>query len=539
MPRSVRLRPWQLQALECFRQHPQPDFLTVATPGAGKTTFALTAALADLSERGSRRVLVVAPTQHLKVQWARAASALGLHLDPAWSAREGRLPGDMHGVIVTYQQVAANPGALRPLARDAFVIFDEIHHAGDERAWGDGVREAFELAGKRLSLSGTPFRSDTHAIPFVRYNSGQAEPDFEYGYGDALEEGGVVRPAFFPRINGEMEWSAPDGTLRSHTFTDQVDRVTSGQRLRTALSLDGEWLPAVLDQAHQQLMTIRNVQPDAGGLVIAVDQEHARGVAGMLRERHGVGATVAISDDPAASAQIAGFADGSSPWIVAVRMVSEGVDIPRLRVGVFATNTTTELFFRQAVGRLVRWRRGLRRQKAFMFIPDDPLLRTWSVQIGEQRRHSLRKRERDQEATPREGRREEEQMSLFAAISATAIGDPHEVESVFDDRHPEDLVYDEVGDGRLTFTFEPAPMLTGSEDDHGDEQPAATRRERKRHLRTGNAEQAKAIARAAGMTHAQVNRELNRLSGVRTISEATLDQLERRLRHAHHWLRRL
>ncbi len=85
------------------------------------------------------------------------------------------------------------------------------------------------------------------------------------------------------------------------------------------------------------------------------------------------------------------------PWIVAVRMVSEGVDIPRLRVGVFATNTTTELFFRQAAGRLVRWTRGMRHQKAFFFIPDDPRLRTFAAQIAEQRRHSLRRKDDDDE----------------------------------------------------------------------------------------------------------------------------------------------
>lgn len=72
-------------------------------------------------------------------------------------------------------------------------------------------------------------------------------------------------------------------------------------------------------------------------------------------------------------------------------MVAEGVDIPRLRVGVFATTTTTELFFRHAVARLVRWTTGTPGQRSFLFIPDEPRLRSRALAIAEQRRHSLRR----------------------------------------------------------------------------------------------------------------------------------------------------
>jgi superfamily II DNA or RNA helicase len=71
-------------------------------------------------------------------------------------------------------------------------------------------------------------------------------------------------------------------------------------------------------------------------------------------------------------------------------MVSEGVDIPRLRVGVYASTVVTELFFRQAVGRFVRWTRGLASQKAYVYLPDDPRLRQHAFQIAEARRHVLR-----------------------------------------------------------------------------------------------------------------------------------------------------
>ncbi len=536
MPRTIRLRPWQKAAFEKFVASASTDFLTVATPGAGKTTFALTAARHVLAEDPRRRLVVVAPTAHLKLQWSRAAAAFALHLDPAWSPADGRLPGDMHGIVTTYQQVASSAEVLAGLAQDFFVIFDEIHHAGDDRAWGSSVRVAFESASRRLAISGTPFRSDTQAIPFVNYVLDEATPDFEYGYGEALADRRVVRPVYFPRTNGHMEWTAPDGSLNAASFDDALDQVRSSQRLRTALSIEGEWLPTVLRQAIDRLEKLRTQQPDAAGLVIATDQEHARGIVRLMRERFGVQATVVLSDDIDASARIAAFASGSDGWLVAVRMVSEGVDIPRLRVGVYATTTTTELFFRQAVGRFVRWTPGVKDQKAYLFIPDDPRLRARAFQIADQRRHSLRKREidrfeRDESALDLG---DEEQLSLFAALSAVATD--HETLDSWDaDDVDDDLELTLEDDPALLLSMAPPPPLAGdrrSLDELGvafGGAAARTRREEKKRLREQNAELVILLVRRTGQTHAQVNAELNRLSGVGRITEATVAQLRKRL----------
>ncbi len=539
MTRSIRLRPWQKAALDQFVDARRPDFLAVATPGAGKTTFALTAARHRLAIRPGRLV-VVAPTAHLKLQWAQAASRFALHLDPAWAAADGSLPGDMHGIVTTYQQVATSAPAIRPLARGSFVIFDELHHAADDRAWGDAVRHAFEDADRRLALSGTPFRSDTRSIPFVDYHLDEARPDYEYGYGEALADRRVVRPVFFPRTNGQMEWAAPDGTEHSATFDDDLDAARASQRLRTALSLEGEWLPTVLRAAHHRLVEVRAEQPDAGGLVIATDQEHARGIAEILRSRYGTRATVVTSDDPQASLKIAAFAAGTEPWLVAVRMVSEGVDIPRLRVGVYATTTSTELFFRQAVGRLVRWTRGVPRQKAWLFIPDDPRLRRLAHGIAEQRRHSLRRRERptdhdglDDGSQPDE-LPAEEQMSLFAVISAVATdadGPPDPDDDGLDDD-------DDDGDGFDLELGPPPPLAGGPGGADGTAEGVGTRREDKKRLRDLNAELARDLVRTTGWSHAQVNRELNRIAGVTKVTEATVSQLRTRLEKGTRWLSR-
>lgn len=573
-PTRIRLRPWQSEALERFASVRRPDFLAVATPGAGKTTFALTAAVQDLADHPGRRLIVVAPTEHLKHQWARAALRFGLHLDPRWSPRDGELPADMHGIVTTYQQVASSARALAGLSRDAFVVFDEIHHAGDDRAWGSAVLEAFEHAARRLSLSGTPFRSDTSAIPFVEYHLDEARADYEYGYGDALADRGVVRPVYFPRINGFMEWVAPDGEVLSATFDDELVREQANQRLRTALSLDGQWLPVVLDQAHGRLVALREHHPEAAGLVIASDQAHAQAIARVLRDRHRIDAVVATSDDPDASEKIAGFAASVDPWIVAVRMVSEGVDLPRLRIAVFATTTTTELFFRQAVGRVVRWTPGLhgpgsRTQPAYFFLPDDPRLRRHAAEIAESRRHSLRRRRgsEDESASvapdePDLAGDDDEQMSLFSVIGAVALDadvDGRHVDGhgrtphgepglgVFDDDP------DDPGGGRdpegVEVVLLPPPLpggryaSIGADDTDADTAGAdamsgLTQRERKSRLRDVNADLVADLSRSTGWGYVQVNAELNRLSGIRRISEATLEQLESRAEHARRWLRR-
>jgi superfamily II DNA or RNA helicase len=544
MSRTVRLRPWQKRALDRLAATDAPDFLAVATPGAGKTTFALCAAVHDLAAHPGRRLVVVAPTAHLKLQWADAAARLGLHLEPRWSPAGGRLPADVHGIVTTYQQVAGNPDALRPLAAQALVVLDEVHHAGDERAWGESVRRAFEAAPRRLALSGTPFRSDTLAIPFVRYVGDEAVPDYEYGYADALGDGRVVRPVYFPRVNGFMEWIAPDGAAQAAAFDDPLDRARAAQRLRTALSLEGEWLAAVLLQANERLAVLRRRQPDAGGLVIAADQDHAQGIADLLRYRCGARAAVAVSDDPLSSTRISRFAASSAPWIVAVRMVSEGVDIPRLRVGVYATTTTTELFFRQAVGRFVRWTPGVARQKAYLFIPDDTRLRTWATQIADARRHSLRRREQEEDdGTTLDGPRHEDdrpdQLSMFAALSAVVTG---VASSVFD---ADEAVLDRLdhaegtGDAAVELILPslpggapPAPAATGAPGNGGPENPRLARSE----LRDRNARLVQDLVWATGMGHAQVNGQLNRLVGLRRIDEATVDQLRRRAQQAERWL---
>ncbi len=346
--------------------------MAVATPGAGKTTFALTLA-ADLLSRGVvDRVVVVAPTEHLKVQWAQAAAGVGIALDPTM-AGGGVLGSDFTGFAVTYAGIATNPTAYRVRIehRRTFVILDEVHHAGDAFTWGDAVREACEPAARRLCLTGTPFRSDDSFIPFVTYAPAEdgtltSVADHSYGYGSALRDG-VVRPVLFMAYSGDLHWRTRAGDEIQARLGEPLGRDGNAQALRTALDPKGSWIPAVLTAAHRRLTEVRRDVPDAGGLVIASDQTSARAYAAILAEVTGVDPVVVLSDEAGSSQRIAEFSAGMEPWMVAVRMVSEGVDIPRLSVGVYATTTSTPLFFAQAVGRFVRARR--RGETATIFLP--------------------------------------------------------------------------------------------------------------------------------------------------------------------------
>jgi superfamily II DNA or RNA helicase len=398
---AQRLRAWQAEALDEYFALDGPDgpgkgprdFLAAATPGAGKTTFALRLA-SELLRRGVvDRIVVVAPTEHLKTQWADAAARVSIRLDPAFTNRHAVPSRQYHGVAVTYAQVAVKASVHQHLTMSArtLVILDEVHHGGDALSWGDALREAYSRATRRLLLSGTPFRSDTAPIPFVEYHPNDkgirlSRTDYAYGYRRALEDG-VVRPVLFLVYAGAMRWRTKAGEeMEAQLGQDNTKDITS-QAWRTALDPEGEWIPAVLRSADRRLSEVREHVPDAGGLVIATDQTAARAYAAILEGITGEAVTVVLSDEAEASGRIETFSQASTRWMVAVRMVSEGVDVPRLAVGVYATSAATPLFFAQAIGRFVRARR--RGETASVFLPNVPILLALAGEMEAQRDHAL------------------------------------------------------------------------------------------------------------------------------------------------------
>ena len=355
-PAGRPLRSWQEEAVAAVLAHPERSFLASATPAAGKTTFGLNVAHRMLAEGRVARVCVVAPTTHIARQWAADAARYGLDLEPNRPNAAGPEPRDRHGVAVTYQTLAAGPGIHRRRCNElpTLLIADEPHHMGEQAAWGRSAQTAFEGARFRLLLSGTPFRSDNTPIPWITYgDDGVSRADFAYGYTDALLDG-VCRPVTFHTYDGDMEWMS-DGRRRRADFSVGLPAAEAARRLRTALDPEGDWMAQVLRDADQRLTDLRSgPHPEAGGLVVAIDMEHAAQLAERLARVSGERPEIVTSETPGASERIARFAAGSGRWLVSVLMVSEGVDVPRLRVGVYATTARTELFFRQVVGRFVR-----------------------------------------------------------------------------------------------------------------------------------------------------------------------------------------
>jgi superfamily II DNA or RNA helicase len=505
-PWTAKLREWQARAVSEVLTHTGPDFLATATPAAGKTRFALRIAHQYLDDRVARRVLVICPTNHLRMQWADAAGLVGIHLDPALTNEQAVEAPDYHGAVVTYQQVCLAPKVFQRACRSrpTLLIFDELHHAGEGKDWGNALREAFEEAVFRLALSGTPFRSDNNPIPYVRYEQGESQADFTYGYADAIRES-VCRPILFPSYEGELTWLS-EGREHRATFEDGLTFELQRERLKTAL-LQDSWLGPVITDADAELRRLRkHEQPDAAGLIVAINQDHARQVAELVTRVTGSRAHVAVSDDPSASKTITTFAHHKTQqWLVAVNMVSEGVDIPRLRVGVYATNVLTEMYFRQVVGRFVRMQEGLPKpQRAWLYLPKDATLVHYARRIKAERDHVL------EDIMPTV------QRTLFDT-AATSLKEYLPLHGV----------------ARLD------TLIGGDEGESAGEgkdvaEPVVALHDKKTDLREQHRSLVGAVARKAGIDHRRLNAELIKRTGGR-VDQATIAQLARRIALLEKW----
>lgn len=398
-PTGQPLRPWQESALRAYQAAGAQDFLVTATPGSGKTALALAVARELLAAGEAARLIVVCPTDHLRSQWARAAQVVGLALDPALPNSVGPVGPDVLGYVATYAQVAQKPllHRRRTEARRTLVVLDEIHHAGDSLSWGEAVREAFEPARRRLALTGTPFRTrPEERIPFVRYAQEPAPDgatllrslaDVSYGYAEALADG-VVRPVVFAAYTGVSRWVNSAGAVVSASLSEPASREQEALAWRTALDPGGSWVPHVLAAMDDRLTGLRAAgMTDAAGLVLASDQADARAYAGIVARVTGRAPALITSDDPQAGARLAEFAGSGERIAVCVRMVSEGVDIPRAACLAWLTSYRTPLFFAQAVGRVVRAQRP--GESATVFLPAVRPLLALAAEMEAERNHVL------------------------------------------------------------------------------------------------------------------------------------------------------
>jgi len=502
------LRAWQRHALDRLNDWREGPFLISAAPGAGKTRPALELARELLSRRAVRRVVVLCPTTPLTRQWAAAAATLGVQLQP--DARGPNPPRDFDGVAVTYARVASDPGGWAArVSRETLVVVDEAHHLGENLAWGTSFQRAFASAPRWLLLSGTPFRSDATLIPGVRYDSdGLVVPDVSYSYAEAVADG-ICRPVAFVTFDGTLSWRSGDDVIESSFETALTAREAS-RRYRTAISTElPDGLPRILREADAKLRALRaESHGDAGGLAVAADATHARRIAKLLAEATGRAPVVVLHTETNAARKLADFRGSREPWVVAVNMVSEGVDIPRLRVGVYATAAKTPLIFRQIVGRFVRTIPGSRAEPSWLYLPADPTLRIHASEVETELRHALHANEPVEEGweeLPELPATEPSPAAEFVPLSAefaaqmTLFGPPERA---------------------------PSPSPSPSQAPQTESAPIAAF-ERRAALRQERSRLVSELQRRDGGGHREINAWVNRAVGVDRVDKASIQQLER------------
>lgn len=419
------LRSWQKDGLSRWldaessagTEARRPAFLAVATPGAGKTMFATRLAHGLLRTQRVQKVFPIVPRLHLKRQMARAMDRAGIRIDWKWDG--GKLPKDCHGAAVTYQQLAADPESIARHAGVAFAIPDEIHHASEEGVWGQALTAAVGHAPYKLALSGTPWRTDEERIPFINYDpDGHYMADVNYSYPDAVADG-VCRPIAFAYADGAAQWIDADGLERN--VLSAADAAQMGpERVREWLRTQQDFgMQRVMELAHERLLEKRRtVDPTSAGLITARDQEHAKRLAGMLYAITGDAPALVVSDAEDADRRLEEFSKGRGSWIVAVHMVSEGIDIPRLRVGIYASNVWTEMYFRQWKGRFVRAGDDRARGSAAeLFVPKVPRIVEIVQNIEQEVRVGVKRRQQKLETVRTEPAPQVERINHYVGIS--------------------------------------------------------------------------------------------------------------------------
>jgi len=329
--------------------------------------------------------------------------------------------------------------------------------------------------------------------------------------------------------DGTLQWRSGDDVFET-SFDEALTGREAGRRYRTAISTElPEGLPRILREAHGRLAGLRaGDHPAAGGLVVTADSSHARSVARCLHGITGTLPTVVLHTDAAAAAKLEAFRRGADPWIVAVNMVSEGVDIPRLRVGVYATVAKTRLAFRRIVGRFVRVLPGRPRELSWMYLPADRHLRALAADVETELRHVLRRDGDDDggldgllddEALERAARRASEPAAAdFQALAAEVA--------------PQLALFAEapgVGSGAAAAPPAPVPVPVAAqpEPEPEPEEPEVSAFERRSDLRAERHQLVGSLRRLDGRSHAEINAWLNRETRVASVEKASIAELER------------
>ena len=424
---NKELRNCQVAAMEIIRNTENP--LINMFPGTGKTIVGCETA-AFYAQQTKTYAIVVAPTDTLRAQWVQDAASEGLDLYPLSGAKEmAKPPAAYKGIVTTYQSL----GSLLPNL-DIWVnngwrivfVFDEPHHAGENRAWGDYVERCGAIArkshGNCVLLTGTAFRSDGTEIPLVKYKDGFSVADYTYTYGEALTDpDGVVRPVEIILLKGKTEMAASDGTPAGVWEWDKASATDASNAIGKSFRIgrgDNDTIAAFMATAIEKMQGVLNADMDlllGTGKPLPVGSFHCMSsdpngetgnqyvnlVAKRLRNSGHSSKTLSSDMDPGeVQAVLKMFRMGSDArWLVSCNMFTEGVSVKNARVGCYMKNTLNLMALNQVLGRYVRWEHHLdENQSGVLILPHTMLTKEWADSIRKETRVALSKRREAGEA---------------------------------------------------------------------------------------------------------------------------------------------
>ncbi|TMP72743.1 DEAD/DEAH box helicase [Pseudoalteromonas sp. S1609] len=346
-------------------------FLALATPGAGKTIMAATLARKMYELGLIDLVLCFSPSSIVSSDFSDELTA---QFKTEFNGKVGSL-----GDAFTYQKLGTLDNDTWKLFDRfrVFVIFDEIHHCAgssthDANAWGAPIIEIIrEKAAYSIALTGTPWRSDSLPIALSTYcEDNLIQCDYVYGLKYAIADDVCRVPQVIAVDNNKIVVTR---TKKQKVFNSFNTLLTAKATSYSHIVLNETVNEQVLSRAIIKLNELRKINRNAGGLVVASSIEHAEAIKLLMIKNYGKGVVVVTTNEARPSDRIKAFRNSSDEWLISVGMVSEGTNIPRLQVCCNLTNVTTEMYFRQIFGRVLR-KTGAPNQEAYMFMPAEPKL---------------------------------------------------------------------------------------------------------------------------------------------------------------------
>jgi len=431
-------RDWQRKAYEGWGR--KKTFMLAACPGSGKTQFALMCA-EDLFQDGliTLTIFVVPRTSLVQQVCSAAHEVLGAKYVPLDNA-DPRPPRDAEGIVVTYQQFAELPSIYAKLSDGQFVVFDEAHHMADEGHWGNRARTAFDGSEYKLLTTGTPWRTDGQAIPFVEFDEAkELRRDYDYLFSDAWADPNCpIRNISVERIDADGIWSFKDTDSVISVRGSLLDPASKeeGSWLGACYKPGGDWVRLAFESANEALKVAQKTDPKAQGLWIAQGTKTADAYSQYLTGL-GISHSVVHGEVAKPHAALAAFPKSNKDWCIAVDMVSEGVDNSRFAVLLFASRKTTEMYFQQACGRVIRKSSANDSLTAKVFVPDSPTFRQHIELLDQERAYALREREKRERSIDDALDRMPSQLRIHGSENAEGSGSTLKGQADLDERKRE------------------------------------------------------------------------------------------------------